>query len=425
MIIPRPKESFCSSKLEYRVLLPFKWILFFTIALPCCISCSKVFVGEETPLLADFEAIEKGERVIFLNKSSSNATYYQLKIPNGSDVYYGNIKDTLATYTFSSNGLYDVKLQVKDKNGRQAEISKKIKVTQLKLGPVPVDSTLLVKPEFKISYQILDSGWVQFYNYSKGLKTSNWNTLWGLNWFENSPKYWFPNGSQYVRFGGIYPDPEFPNDYPDIFKIMDTTIVFNITNSAPQIDSKRFMKGVVFGDSVDVTYDLDIQNHFLGGGIPSYDSLTPVSYIWPDYKIDYFSLADLNTVRGTTIENMRKQFKVGPIDLAQFQSITGKLVRPGWQVFLYGKFESGGRTTISGKYNQPESLEILSVKEIYQPPVFPGLDPTAFIVTFRFKATTYGTILGEWPNDLPHIEGKDKIDLTFDVKFNIYPKGVF
>ena len=34
------------------------------------------------------------------------------------------------------------------------------------------------KPEIKIYYQILDSGWVQFFDNSKGLKDLNWNSNW-------------------------------------------------------------------------------------------------------------------------------------------------------------------------------------------------------------------------------------------------------
>ena len=424
MIIPRPKESFCSSKLEYRVLLSFKWILFFTIALPCCISCSKVFVGEETPLLADFEAIEKGERVIFLNKSSSNATYYQLKIPNGSDVYYGNIKDTLATYTFSSNGLYDVKLQVKDKNGRQAEISKKIKVTQLKLGPVPVDSTLLVKPEFKIAYQVLDNGWVQFYDSTVRLKDYSWNTMWGYSINELKPKYWFPNGTQTIRFNGSYTDPEYPSLYLGIAKYVDTTFQIDITNSVPQVDTKRFVKGVIFGDSVNIEYDVYIQNSFLDNTF--YGMSAPLA------NMPKIILSDGNESLGLDITSMRALYQTGNAPIAKFEIakttngnfVIGRKLSAGWALFLTHKSNDRYEIAHSGM-GHDQTLEIIDVKEIYQPPVFPGLETTAFIVTFRYKGLVWGQPTKTSSEVYPKIPGRDKVDLTFDVKFNVYPKGVF
>jgi hypothetical protein len=365
-------------------------------------------------LVADFEAVEKGERVFFINKSSKEATYYQLTIPSGAGIYYGDLKDTLGSYNFPGNGIFDVELLVKNKKGESATIIKKVKVTALGVGMVPIDSTLLVKPEINISYTILDSGYVQFHLLSPDNNRYSWYTAFGTISYTANHKIWFRNGLNEIGFGT-----------QNKFGLnADTTLFINISNSIPQIDSKRFVKGIVFGDSIDVNYDIDIQNVFLGGGIPSYDSLTPVAYIWPEYKINYFSIADLNTVRGTSIQKMREQFKIGSISLAQFDLTKGTQLSPGWQVFLYGKFESGGRITISGKYKQQESLDILSVKEIYQAPVFPELEPTAFIVTFRYKATTYGQILGDWLNDKPHIQGKDIIDLTFDVKYNVYPKRV-
>ncbi|UBM58762.1 hypothetical protein LAG90_18335 [Marinilongibacter aquaticus] len=279
---------------------------------------------------------------------------------------------------------------------------------------VPVDSTAL-EPEFKISYEVLDSGYVQFNLLSPENGSYAWYTSFGTIRYTASPKIWFRNDLNRIGFGR----------QDEWGKYTDTSIYVNVTNSIPQIDSRRFMKGVVFGDSIDVEYDIDIQNSFRGGGIPEYDSSTPVAYLWPSYKIEYFSLADLNTVRATSVEKMRDQFKVGPVELGRFKPSTIAPIEPGWQVFLFGKFESGGRSTFSGWENEEESLEILSVEEIHQPPVFPGLEPVAFVVVFRYRATTYGNLVGSSYTDLPHISGKDKIDLTFDVKFNVYPKWVW
>ncbi len=250
-----------------------------------------------------------------------------------------------------------------------------------------IDSTTL-KPQINITYEVLDSGWVQFYNNSQNDDNAELHTLWGGTKLAPKEfyKFWFPNGSQDFQVTA--------RTKYGVFK--DSTFTLNITNSISQVDSKRFLKGVVFGDSIDVYYESYFQNTFLGGGIPSYDTLTPMAFMNPKVKFRQFSIADLNTVRGNTIEKMRALLKVGQVPLAKFNVGSGgsKPLEPGWQIFFFGEFESGNRSTISGWDNKNESIEILEVKEIYQAPVFPGLESTAFIVTFRYQATTYGNNIG-------------------------------
>jgi hypothetical protein len=142
-------------------------------------------------LVADFEAVEKGERVFFINKSSKEATYYQLTIPSGAGIYYGDLKDTLGSYNFPGNGIFDVELLVKNKKGESATIIKKVKVTALGVGMVPIDSTLLVKPEINISYTILDSGYVQFHLLSPDNNRYSWYTAFGTISYTANPKIWF------------------------------------------------------------------------------------------------------------------------------------------------------------------------------------------------------------------------------------------
>ncbi|UBM58759.1 hypothetical protein LAG90_18320 [Marinilongibacter aquaticus] len=108
---------------------------------------------------------------------------------------------------------------------------------------VPVDSTAL-EPEIEISYEILDSGWVQFFDSSRRVKNFGWHTYWGSNGYQRNPKYWFPNGLHEIQFSVSYPDPQYPDLYPGISKFLDTTIYINITNSIPQVDSRRYVKGV-------------------------------------------------------------------------------------------------------------------------------------------------------------------------------------
>lgn len=280
--------------------------------------------------------------------------------------------------------------------------------------PVEVIDSTTFKPQINITYEVLDSGWVQFYNNSTFYNLASFSTIWGVTSSRRvkNPKIWFPNGTQAIVFGA---ETKYGVG-------VDTTFTLNITNSVSQVDSKRFVKGVVFGDSIDVYYESYFQNTFLGGGIPSYDTLTPMAFMNPKVKFRQFSIADLNTVRGNTIEKMRALFKVGQVPLAKFNVGDGgsKPLEPGWQIFFFGEFESGNRSTISGWDNKNESIKILEVKEIYQAPVFPGLESTAFIVTFRYQATTYGNNIGTG-SDLPHIPGKDKIDLTFEVKYCFFP----
>ncbi|WP_162628024.1 hypothetical protein [Arcticibacterium luteifluviistationis] len=96
---------------------------------------------------------------------------------------------------------------------------------------------------------------------------------------------------------------------------------------------------------------------------------------------------------------MRNVFKKSPATLAQFTTSSfengnyaiEKQTSPGWRIIVYHNYAIPGmKISLSGGLAENESLEILDVKEVYQAPVFPCLDSTAFIVTFRFKAKTFG-----------------------------------
>ncbi|WP_162628023.1 hypothetical protein [Arcticibacterium luteifluviistationis] len=150
---------------------------------------------------------------------------------------------------------------------------------------VVIDSTTL-KPELNFSYEILDSGYVQFYSNTKNVKPTGWQTMWGSvhGLSSISPKYWFPNGDNPIEFRAI-------TKY-DVFA--DTLFSINITNSIPQIDTERFVKGVIFGDIIDTTYNRFIQNSPYNGSLFPDDKF-PSAVARPT-SISYIEVDDLNEV---------------------------------------------------------------------------------------------------------------------------------
>ncbi|AWV97196.1 hypothetical protein DJ013_03025 [Arcticibacterium luteifluviistationis] len=285
---------------------------------------------------------------------------------------------------------------------------------------IAVDSTKL-KPELDFSYQILDSGWVQFYNNTKNVKSSGWGTIWGST--SGSPKFWFPNGEVTIRFRGI----------SKFDVISDTTFSFNVNNSIPQIDSERFVKGVFFGDTINLKYNSEIQNSFLGWPLFFYGE-TPVAAVWPSNEA-YIIMADFNEVSGTDVVKLRNLLKVGNVPLVKYNTdtlINGNVfikerLTEGWNFFMShvsGSPELSNRRQeiVFTGTGEDESLEIIDIKEIYQAPVFPGLETTAFIATFHYRGKIWGQPTQTSSRVYEKIPGRDNIDLTFDVKFNVYPK---
>ncbi|UBM58760.1 hypothetical protein LAG90_18325 [Marinilongibacter aquaticus] len=185
------------------------------------------------------------------------------------------------------------------------------------------------------------------------------------------------------------------------------------------------------GYGVDEIYEVDIQNSFRGWPLLPYDDLTPVATIWPELEDPYIVLADLNTVRGTDIDKLREQLKVGPVALAKYDTAmldNGNVylkerVTDGWNLFLSHKSLGRYETAFSGT-GREESLEIVEVKELYQAPVFPGLEPIVFVATFHYRGLLWGQPTQTSSDVYEKIPGRDEVDLTFDVKFNVYPKWV-
>ena len=277
---------------------------------------------------------------------------------------------------------------------------------------VMVDSTTL-KPVINISYEILEDGWVQFYNNSTFYETASFSTFWGVTSSKRvkNPKIWFPNGIQNIVFGA---ETKYGVG-------VDTTFTLNITNSVSQVDTKRFVKGVVFGDSINIEYDAYFQNSFLDNTF--YGMSAPLA------NIPKIVISDSNESPGWDIASMRASYKVGEVPLQKWfidsldngNKVLRRPIDKGW--FLFFRHITENRDEIShSSMGQDESLEILDVQEVYQPPVFPGMKTTAFIVTFHYKGKLWGQHSQTSSHVYEKIPGRDLVDLTFNVKFCEFPK---
>lgn len=300
-------------------------------------------------------ALFDNESIIFMVLTSSIAVFIQGK-PKQNPKHMKKIISALFFFTVVS-AIYSCK----DKE---------------KPEPVGVIDSTLLKPEIKFRYVILDSGEVQFYNETKYAVSYKWYTDWMYSKSKNPKlRFLFNDNHQIVLRAyskyGVRKD--------SIFKIDITNVVSSIELAT--------IKGTIFGEHYEYSSGAIPRNNFLGYGEPSFPKGTPISAFGLSGLHQQIYLADFMKVQGRDSVSMKNNFKVGYQPLAILTSYpTGdySLKQPGWYLLFTGKNGSYG----TGNNNPTESLEILEVKEVYQPRLYPEMQNKAFWVTWHFKADT-------------------------------------
>lgn len=274
---------------------------------------------------------------------------------------------------------------------KNKEPSPDIVIIKPPIEPIPVDSSKL-KPEIKFHYMLLDSGQVQFYNDTKNVIDNRWYVAW-MRTKQVNPKVKFLVNGDYAIVLRIINNYGIEND---------TTFKINI-NNVTEPNEMASVKGILFNNSYEYISSAVPRNAFYGYGEPSYPRGTPTSGWNLGNQGQTISIADFMENQGQDYETMKNNFKVGKQPLAELKSYpTGdySLKKHGWYFLFVGK---NGTYATGNSVN--DSLEILEVKEVFQPKLFPEMEEKAFWVTWHIKADT-----GE----------RGKIDCVLKMKYIIY-----
>jgi hypothetical protein len=361
-------------------------IIFFPLIF--LLSCSKENIKETANVLSsDFSFQEINGKGIIFNKSSKNASYYELTIGNDT-LIKGQIKDTLGIYHFKFNGKYEIKLLVENIKGYKVTITKTIQINNIKQDTtqnINNDSTLL-KPEINISYTLLDSGAVQFYNNTKNIQVIEWMRKDESSLFfsrEISPKFFYETNG----FKDIYLRIRTINE-------SDTTVHFKIEikNSLNLPKFTAHLKGTYFNEYFDV--DGIGSNNFYGLGYGILPLGTPSINF--NFQNQLIIIADFLKNKGLDYKSMKENFRLGEQPLINYdlQKENGLLV-----IFPFKN------NHINLGMNLNDTCEILEITEVFQAKLIPEMENKAFVITYKLKGD---------------FKGFGKLDCILKVKYIIY-----
>ncbi len=262
-----------------------------------------------------------------------------------------------------------------------------------KTEPEPVeivDSTSL-NSQVKFSYELLDSGRVKFVIQTPGVDSVKWYADWMRSKDEN-PEFRFEKNGAYDFLLKVFKKGT----------SLDSAFRITISNVNQQTEYAT-LKGVLFGKSYDLKSNAIPRNSFSGGGNLSLPRGTPGSYFADDLTSNRVYVIDFLENQGTDYETMKSSFKIGMQPLAQLKSYPTSdygLNKKGWYILFAGPegFHATGKNTT-------DTLEILEVKEVDQPRLFPEMADKALWVTWHIKTET---------------ESSGKMDCILKMKYIFY-----